>query len=474
MDVSIENILKNYSQCNKSEKDNELILKAYNYAYFKHQGQYRQSGEEYITHPLNVAYILSLIYADKETICASLLHDVIEDTDATYEELVENFGKDIAIIVDGVTKITNLKYKYTKEECNAINTRKILTSLKNDIRIMIVKLADRLHNMRTLEYKSSYKQKEKAFETLSLFVPLANSLGIYRIKTELEDLSFSYLKSNEYKNIKYEINKHYDLNKNEIFKMKEDVSKKLLQYNISSQILDRTKSIYSTYKELNKGKKYQAINDLYSLKVIVNNIMECYESLGVIHLSYSPLANSFKDYIASPKTNLYQSLHTTLFLPNESLIQCRIRTEEMNKFSSLGICAYYQKNQNLHEKFNEKFSLIDSIEFFDHSYSSNQEFIKQVKKEILTDKIYVYTPKDDIIELPLNATTVDFAYKIHSDLGKNIEIAIVNGQEVPINTKLNNGDRVKVIKKEHANSYKKLIKSANTIYAKEQIKHSLK
>ena len=469
--ITFADLTTKFKEYNENEIELKKLTKAYLFAENKHNGQYRKSGEPYIVHPLNTAYNLVKIHADCDTICAALLHDTLEDTNATFAELEKEFNEDVAKIVDGVTKIKYIDTFKSEKDLKDFNNRKLLNSLNIDVRSIIVKLSDRLNNMQTLEYQTPYKQKEKAVETLGLFVPLAKSLGIYVLKDKLEDLSLKYLKPKDYNDIESKLLNSSFKNKKILEEMLSEISSKLNDYNIPNNIKIDFKNIYGIYKQLQNGKKFADITNLRILKIIVKEFLDCYKSLGLIHSLYTPY--KITDYIAQPKTNLYQSLHTKVFAPDEKMVQCQIKTDEMNRFANLGICAFYEDNANLQTVFQEKFGLPDSIKFLNESINDNKIFISKVKAEILTSNIYVHTPNGDIIELPKNATPVDFAYKIHSDIGNNISGALVNGKEVSLDYNLKNGDRVKIIVKKSPTASKKLMKNAKTYLAKNKIKDNL-
>ncbi len=445
--VSIEdlkNMIRSYN-----EEDISIIEKAYEFAKDLHKGQVRQSGEEYITHPLSVAYILAEMHADSDTVCAGLLHDTLEDTNITKEDIAENFNKDVANLVDGVTKIRKLNFS-TKQAQNLANTRKIITGITEDVRIIIIKLADRLHNMRTLQYKSEFKQKENSLETMEIFVPLAYYIGAYRIKSELEDLSLRYLKPDTYKQIeerKLTLENDNEQSLQEIlFKIKSMLEDK----NIPNEIKVRTKNIYGIYKRLNDGHRLSDIHDLLALKVMVDSIENCYLTLGMVHKEYPPINDKFKDYICNPKTNMYRSLHTTVFGPDDKLVQTQIRTFDMDKIASFGLCTYWDMNKgqarNIMQKdLKEKYQFFKSLTEINAMFGDNNDFVNQVKCELFSDKVYVYSSKGDIIELPKGATPIDFAYKIHTDVGNTMVAVKVNDEYVPINYTLQNKDRVKII-----------------------------
>lgn len=445
--INLEDLLDKVRLYNKSGIP--LIEKAYQYASDLHEGQFRQSGEPYISHPLNVAYILSEMHADIDTICAGLLHDTLEDTEITKEAIAEDFNKDIANLVDGVTKISKLNFS-TKNDQNMANTRKIITGLTTDARIIIIKLADRLHNMRTLQFKSEFKQKENSMETMDIFVPLAYYIGAYRIKSELEDLSLQYLYPDKYKKIEEIKLKIEDDSKKCLYEMLSSINSILSNKNITNEIKVRTKNIYGIYKRLNEGHKVSDIHDLLSLKIMVDDIANCYQTLGLIHQEYHPINDKFKDYICNPKTNMYRSLHTTVFGPEDRLVQTQIRTFDMDKVASFGLSAYWDVEKGnardaMQEELKNKYQFFQSLVEINKVFADNQEFVWQVKSELFSDKIYVYTTKGEIIELPRGSTPIDFAYKIHSDLGNTMVSAIVNDKMVEPDYILQNKDRVRII-----------------------------
>ena len=411
--ITIEDLINKVKEYDETPEDLSLIRSAYEYAYKKHFSQKRITGDDYITHPLNVAWILTNVNADAEAIAAALLHDTIEDSDSTYEEIKDLFGENVAKIVDGVTKINRLKFNSDSEQM-AANQRKILVGLSSDVRVLIVKLADRLHNMRTLYVLSEAKQKRKAKETLEILTPVAHRLGMYKLKSELEDLSLRYLNPDAY----YDIVEKLNLKKTErdeaVGKMLDEVSNLLTEHNITHEIKGRSKSIYSIYNKMNKGKKFEDIYDILALRVFVNTEQECYLALGLIHSKYKPVPKRFKDYIAMPKTNLYQSLHTTVFGIDGELFEIQIRTYEMDRIAEYGIASHwsYKENKKVNNKdqMEQKLEIFRSIIELNEDASTPEEFISNVKKDILfNDSIYVYTPKGDVIELPNGATCVDFA-----------------------------------------------------------------
>ena len=416
--ITINDLLKKLE--NYSIEDINVIKKSYEYAKELHNNQIRESGEPYISHPLNVAYILADMHADKDTICAGLLHDTMEDTSITKEDLAHDFNQDIANLVDGVTKISKLNFS-SKQEQNLANTRKIITGIAFDVRIIIIKLADRLHNMRTLQFKNEFKQKENSLETMEIFVPLSYYIGAYRIKSELEDISLRYLKPEMYKKIEERKIKIEQTSEDCLKQVLHNINKILNDKEIPNEIKVRTKNIYGIYKRLSEGNRID-IHDLLALKIMVDSVDNCYKTLGLIHNAYHPINDKFKDFICNPKTNMYQSLHTTIFGPEDKLIQTQIRTFDMDKVASFGLTAYWDiKKGNvrdiMQEDLKKKFQFFKSLTEINSMFGDNQQFINQVKLELFADKIYVYTTKGDIIELPKGSTPIDFAYKIHTDIG---------------------------------------------------------
>lgn len=445
--LTINDLLTKVAEYNNEEI--EIIRKAYSYAEELHKGQKRQSGEDYITHPLNVAYILADMHADRDTVCAGLLHDTLEDTSITKEDIASIFNKNIANLVDGVTKISKMNFS-SKQDQNLANTRKIITSITEDVRIIIIKLADRLHNMRTLGFKSEFKQKENAMETMDIFVPLAYYIGAYRIKSELEDLSLQYLYPDKYKRIEDIKLRIEDDSKHCLEEMLQTINGILNDKDIPHEIKVRTKNIYGIYKRMEQGHKLSDIHDLLSLKIMVDTIANCYQTLGLIHSQYHPINDKFKDYIYNPKTNMYRSLHTTVFGEDDRLVQTQIRTFDMDKVASFGLTAYWDINKGearnvMQKDLKDKYQFFKSLVEINSVFADNQEFVSQVKRELFTDKVYVYTPKGEIVELPKGSTAIDFAYKIHSNIGNTMVSAIVNDKPVEAYYVLHNKDRVRII-----------------------------
>ena len=450
INITIDELIEKFKKYNNNEKDIDLIRRAYDYAEKKHFGQKRISGDDYILHPLNVALILTEISADAPCMAAALLHDTIEDSDATKEEIEKLFGSEVALLVDGVTKINKINFN-SDSEASAAYQRKILVGLSEDVRVIIIKLADRLHNMRTLDVMSEEKQKKKAKETLEILTPVAHRLGIYKIKSELEDLSLRYLKPDAYFDIVEKLNQKKVERDAAVSKMMDEVSSLLKEHNIPHEIKGRSKSIYSIYNKLSKGKPFSDIYDILALRVFVDTEQECYIALGLIHSKYKPVPKRFKDYIAMPKTNLYQSLHTTVFGIDGELFEIQIRTYDMDKIAEYGIASHWSYKEHKDgaaaskDIMEQKLQIFRNIIELNEDSSTPEEFVSSVKKDILSSEvIYVYTPKGDVMELPDGSTPVDFAYKVHSEVGDRMIGAIVNDNIVPLDYKLNNGDIIKI------------------------------
>ena len=471
--VSLNDLLNKLIEYNPEEV--EIVKKAYEYADDLHKGQVRQSGEPYISHPLNVAYILADMHADRDTICAGLLHDTLEDTNITKEDIAHDFNQNVANLVDGVTKLSKMNFS-SKQDQNFANTRKIITGITEDVRIIIIKLADRLHNMRTLQFKSEFKQKENALETMEIFVPLAYYIGAYRIKSELEDLSLRYLKPDMYKKIEERKLKLEEDSSSCLNEMLYKIQVLLNDKNIPNEIKVRTKNIYGIYKRLNEGQKLSDIHDLLALKIMVDEVASCYYTLGMIHQEYHPINDKFKDYICNPKTNMYKSLHTTVFGPDDRLVQTQIRTFDMDKVASFGLTAYWDVEKGkardvMQEDLKAKFQFFKSLTEINSMFGDNQDFVRQVKIELFSDRIYVYTTKGDIIELPKGSTPIDFAYKIHTDIGNTMVGAFVNDEYVPVDYSLNNKDRVRIVTDDLSYGPREdWVDKAQTTYAKRKIK----
>ncbi|CCY28755.1 MAG: bifunctional (p)ppGpp synthetase/guanosine-3',5'-bis(diphosphate) 3'-pyrophosphohydrolase [Acholeplasma sp.] len=472
--LTFEELLTRLKKYIKNKKELELIKKAYMYAYEKHFGQKRKSGEDYIIHPLNVAYILAGINADYKTICSALLHDTIEDCDVTKEEIEELFGGEVAYLVESLTKINKLNFSCDSEATIA-NQRKILVGLTEDVRVIILKLADRLHNMRTLWALPEKKQKENAKETLDIFIPIAHRLGMNSIKSELEDLCLRYSKPDVYFQIVEKLNKKKSERDEAVNEMKNTVSKLLNSHNIKHEIKGRSKSIYSIYKKLDTGRSFNDIYDFLALRVFVKTEEECYQVLGIIHSKFKPIPKRFKDYIAMPKTNMYQSLHTSVFGNNGEIFEIQIRTYEMDKIAENGIASHWsykeKKKANLQSEMEQKLQFFRLIMELKHEGTNDQEFVDSVKEDVLKDTIYVFTPQGDVLELPNGSTPIDFAYRVHTRVGDTMVGAIVNNNIVPLDYKLKDDDIVKInTNKNSPGPSREWLNIAKTTHAKNKIR----
>ena len=451
VDELLNSIKKN---CNNVDID--MIEKAYSFAESAHKMQKRESGEPYIIHPVSVAVILSELGMDTSTIIAGLLHDVVEDTDYTYEDIVKIFNEEIANLVNGVTKLGKIEYK-TKEEQQADNVRKMLLAMAKDIRVIIIKLADRLHNMRTLKYMPNEKQKGKAQETLDIYAPLAHRLGMSKIKWELEDLSFRYLHEEEYYELVKEISEKRVERESYISEIISDLNRKLEASGIDSDIDGRPKHFYSIYRKMvNKNKSIDQIFDLTAIRILVNSVKDCYGVLGIVHTIYKPIPGRFKDYIAMPKPNMYQSLHTTVIGPQGKTFEIQIRTFDMHKTAEYGIAAHwkYKEGDNSVENENKGFEqklvwLRDMLEWQKET-SDAEEFMEGFKIDLFSDEIFVFTPRGVVINLASGSTPIDFAYRIHTDVGNKCIGAKVNGKIVPLDYKLKTGDIAEIITSQSA------------------------
>lgn len=436
------------SYINEQEKL-DIITKSYRFAFEYHLGQKRLTGEDYIIHPLNVAYILAGIKADYETICASLLHEVLEEGKVTENDLKEEFGENIATLVKAVTTINRLSFNGDNEAVIA-NHRKIIVGLSEDVRVIIIKLADRLHNMRTLWAIPEKSQKEKAKETLDVLTPIAHRLGMNKIKAELEDLSLRYYKPDVYFQIVEKLNQSKIERDALVMEMQNSVSRLLTEHGIKHEIKGRAKSIYSIYKKMDKGKRFSDIYDIFALRVFVDTVQDCYQALGIIHSKFKPIPKRFKDYIAMPKTNMYQSLHTTVFGLDGNLFEIQIRTYEMDQIAENGIASHWSyKEHGSNVKASLQSEMEQKLQFFKsiielREGSSEEEFVKSVRDDVFKDTIYVFTPKGDVVELPNGATPIDFAYKVHSGVGDKMVGAIVNNNIVPLDYELKDNDIIKI------------------------------
>lgn len=452
--------------------DISMIEKAYKVASEAHEGQKRKSGEPYIIHPLCVAIILADLELDKETIVAGLLHDAVEDTWMTYEEVEKEFGSEVALLVDGVTKLGQLSYSADKVEVQAENLRKMFLAMAKDIRVILIKLADRLHNMRTLQYMRPEKQQEKARETMDIYAPIAMRLGISKIKVELDDLSLKYLKPDVYYDLVHKVALRKSEREQFVGAIVKEVKKHMDDANIKAQVDGRVKHFFSIYKKMvNKDKTIDQIYDLFAVRILVDTVKDCYAALGVIHEMYKPIPGRFKDYIAMPKPNMYQSLHTTLIGPNGQPFEIQIRTYEMHRTAEYGIAAHWKYKESSDGKApvgkseEEKLNWLRQILEWQRDMSDNKEFMSLLKNDLdlFADSVYCFTPQGDVKTLPSGSTPVDFAYSVHSAVGNKMVGARVNGKLVPIEYEIKNGDRIEIITSQNSRGpsrdWLKLVKS---------------
>ena len=452
--------------------DISMIEKAYKVASEAHEGQKRKSGEPYIIHPLCVAIILADLELDKETIVAGLLHDAVEDTWMTYEEVEKEFGSEVALLVDGVTKLGQLSYSADKVEVQAENLRKMFLAMAKDIRVILIKLADRLHNMRTLQYMRPEKQQEKARETMDIYAPIAMRLGISKIKVELDDLSLKYLKPEVYYDLVHKVALRKSEREQFVGAIVKEVKKHMDDANIKAQVDGRVKHFFSIYKKMvNQDKTIDQIYDLFAVRILVDTVKDCYAALGVIHEMYKPIPGRCKDYIAMPKPNMYQSLHTTLIGPNGQPFEIQIRTYEMHRTAEYGIAAHWKYKESSDGKApvgkseEEKLNWLRQILEWQRDMSDNKEFMSLLKNDLdlFADSVYCFTPQGDVKTLPSGSTPVDFAYSVHSAVGNKMVGARVNGKLVPIEYEIKNGDRIEIITSQNSQGpsrdWLKLVKS---------------
>ncbi|MFM1514414.1 RelA/SpoT family protein [Helcococcus ovis] len=441
----LERLLEAVRKYNK-DLDVELITKAFNLAKEKHKGQVRNSGEEYIVHPLEVSIILASMQMDDQTICAGLMHDILEDTDYSKSDMEKEFGEEITALVDGVTKLKNLQYK-TKEEAQIESIRKMVLAMANDIRVIIIKLSDRLHNMRTLEYKDRDKQIKTANETLEIYVPIAHRLGINAIKWELEDLCLRYIDPVSYYSVAQQIDQKRSEREKIIQHIMDKLSTELDKINIRFTMTGRPKGIYSIYNKMQKQETtIDNIFDLIAVRVIVKDINQCYAVLGIVHNLWKPIPGRFKDYIAMPKPNFYQSLHTTVIGEKGQIFEVQIRTEEMHRNAEYGIANHwqYKEGKKKASNFDNRLNWIRQVIEWGKDTSA-YEFIDNFKNDLFNDEVYVFSPKGDVVDLQKGATPIDFAYRVHSEVGNKCVGAKINGKIQPLNYKLKTGDIVTIL-----------------------------
>ncbi len=425
--------------------DLSSVEKAFNFAFEKHKNQKRASGEHYIVHPLEVARITSKLYLDEKSLIAALLHDVVEDTQCSIEEIHSEFGEEVASLVSGLTKISQVEYK-SREEKQADNFRKMIIAMAKDIRVILIKLADRLHNMRTIDYLPEEKRKRIAGETLDIYAPIAHRLGIYWLKSELEDLSFKALYPDDFLEISQRVQKSIE-RKQEVIKFLENTIKEDMEENgIKCEVNGRVKHIYSIYKKMQvKGVDFDGIYDLVALRIITKTVKDCYAALGILHSKYKPIPGRFKDYIAIPKQNMYQSLHTTVFGPNNFIIEIQIRTKRMHEIAEEGVAAHYKYKENKpFDSSDRQFIWLRRLLEWHNELKNPREFLNTIKVDLFSGEVYVFTPRGDLKVLPRGATPVDFAYSIHTEIGNRCVGAKVNGKMVPLKYQLSSGDVVEI------------------------------
>ena len=480
--VTFEDVKNVFSKYITSPQDQALIEKAYLFADKKHEGQVRKSGDPYICHCLGVAKILSELQAGPQTICVGLLHDTIEDTETTKEEIEKNFGKEVADLVEALTKVTRLS-DYKNVEFTAENHRKIFVAMAKDVRAIIVKLADRLHNMRTLQFQPKEKQVRISKETLEVYAPIAHRLGLYRLQTEMEDLSLWYLDNEKYREIEDKMNSLTVNAHQALEELKKELSDILKGSKIPFVILDRVKSVYSIYKKMyNKNYSFEEIYDIMALRIITETEQNCYEILGYVHANFKPMPGRFKDYIAMPKPNMYQSLHTTILTNTGHFFEIQIRTKQMDETAEGGVAAHWRYKEGSHyDAKTEQQEIENQLHWFKDFVSmtegqageSAKEYVDTLSHDIFDANVYVFTPKGNVLCLPNGSTPIDFAYRIHSDLGEHLQGARVNGTLVPLSTALKTGDVVEAIINKNASPNSEWLNIAKTNFAKNRIRKYL-
>ncbi len=473
---ALEDLLHKFKEYSPNQ-DTSLIEKAYRFAQNAHQDQKRESGEPYFTHCCHVANILMDFNLDADTICAGLLHDTVEDTKITLEDLRKEFNKEIAHMVQGVTKISDLKFSSTDEE-TVENWRKMLIAVAEDVRVILIKLADRTHNMRTLQFMSPEKQKFKAYETISLYAPLAQRLGMFTIKTDLEDLSFKYLHPELYEDIKSQVEARTADRQAALETFKQALAPALAKENLDSRILARAKNYYSIYRKMQKHNcSFAEIQDSLGVRIITKNVPDCYRALGLVHSVFKPIAGTFTDYIATPKANMYQSIHTTVLSPTGDIIEIQIRTEEMHKTCEYGIAAHWRYklgNVKQDKNFDEKINWIRRWIEWQQDLTAPREFLEGFKTDVNLQQIFVFTPRADVKSLPEGSTPIDFAYAIHTDIGDHYVGARVNNRMVRMDYAFKTGDVCEIITRKNGEPKRDWLEFAKTANARSHIKRFLR
>lgn len=473
--ASLEELLQKIKAYN-AKADLSVVRAAYEYAEKAHRGQKRFSGEPFIVHPLEVAKILAELELDQETLVAGLLHDVVEDTGVTLENIQERFGKEITLLVDGVTKLSRIEYK-SKEEQQAENLRKMFLAMAKDIRVILIKLADRMHNLRTLKYHPAPKQVEIAEETLEIFAPLAHRLGIYRIKWELEDQAFRYKEPEKYFDLVEKIAKTRDKREEYIRLVISILMSKLAAMGIEADIKGRPKHLHSIYEKMvEQQKDLNEIYDVMAVRCLVGTVRDCYATLGIVHTLWTPIPGRFKDFIAMPKSNMYQSLHTTVIGPQGEPLEIQIRTMEMHRTAEYGIAAHwrYKEGGRGDREFDKKLAWLRQLLEWQHDLRDAREFMESLKIDLFADAVFVFSPKGDVVELPAGSVPLDFAYRIHTDVGHRCVGAKINGRIVPLEYKLKNGDIVEILTSKNSGPSRDWLNLAKTSHAKTKIRQWFK
>jgi len=473
--MTIEQIIYKIKDYN-ANADIDFLRSGYNFAKLAHTGQKRRSGEPYIQHSLHTAYTLAQIKSDLNTIVAGLLHDVPEDTTYTLKDIEKNFNKEIATLVEGITKLSHIKYRGVERYIESL--RKMFLAMASDLRIALIKFADRLHNLKTLDALPNEKQQRIATETLEIFVPIADLLGVHHLKWQMEDICFKYLMPKEYKKLEHRYEREKRIERNQYFnKIKNILSRELKKTHVENKISSRFKHLYSIYKKMQiKDRQFNKIYDVFALKIVVKNIADCYKVLGIIHSLWMPAHKRFKDYISTPKSNGYQSLHTTVFGPDGKPTEFQIKTAEMDEEASYGIASHWHYKKENHKTLKKKRpKWVEEIFHLQRNSKSTLDFINRAKIDIFRDHIFVFTPKGDVIDLIKESTPIDFAYAVHSDIGNQCSGAVINSKIAPLNTPLKNGDVVEIqINKNRKKPNKAWLKFARTHRARNTIKNNIK